>query len=57
MSEYEPLKKRVESVIQLAMAIVTPLSGGEKSLSLSDHRTKRTALDPASVKEEVEVEV
>ncbi|KAK4694158.1 hypothetical protein P7C70_g8785, partial [Phenoliferia sp. Uapishka_3] len=45
-SEHEPLKRRVESVIQLAMSIVLPLSasvaGGDRSL-LEDHRSKRLA--------------
>lgn len=41
-SDWEPLQRRVESIVQIAMAIVTPLSalasghGGTKSLSLVD---------------------
>ncbi|GAA5863229.1 hypothetical protein JCM3774_000821 [Rhodotorula dairenensis] len=41
-SDWEPLQRRVESIVQIAMAIVTPLSalapgqGGAKSLSLVD---------------------
>ena len=41
-SDWEPLQRRVESIVQIAMAIVTPLSalasghGSTKSLSLVD---------------------
>ncbi|GAA5983299.1 hypothetical protein JCM10908_000230 [Rhodotorula pacifica] len=41
-SDWEPLQRRVESIVQIAMAIVTPLSalapgqGGAKSMSLVD---------------------
>ncbi|GAA5893867.1 cleavage polyadenylation factor subunit YSH1 [Sporobolomyces salmoneus] len=47
VSDYVPLQRRVESVVQIAMAVVTPLSsigdsGAEKKgLSLMEHQDKR----------------
>lgn len=50
-SDHEPLQRRVESVIQLAMSIVLPLSasaaGGDRSL-LEEHRSKRPELESLS---------
>lgn len=44
MCEYEPLKRRVESIVGLAMSIVTPLAGnGSLSVgatSSDEHRSK-----------------
>ncbi|ORY84136.1 Endoribonuclease YSH1 [Leucosporidium creatinivorum] len=57
-STHEPLQRRVESVIQLALAIVTPLSGGETNFTLDDvekaKRAKRTEEPIPEEKEEVE---
>ncbi|KAM0752401.1 Endoribonuclease YSH1 [Meredithblackwellia eburnea MCA 4105] len=57
VSDHEPLKRRVESVIQLAMSIVLPLSasvaGGDRSL-LQHHPSKKREL--GSVKEEVDAD-
>lgn len=48
VSDYVPLQRRVESVVQIAMAIVTPLSsiaelgtGKKGALSLLDHQDKK----------------
>ncbi|GAA5874775.1 hypothetical protein JCM16303_002978 [Sporobolomyces ruberrimus] len=48
VSDYVPLQRRIESVVQIAMAIVTPLSsiaelgtGKKGALSLLDHQDKK----------------
>ena len=48
VSDYVPLQRRVESVVQIAMAIVTPLasigdlgSGMKGGLSLLEHQDKK----------------
>lgn len=51
-SLHEALKKRVESIIQLALAIVTPLAGD--STSNVEHRSKRVGLDILLEKDEGE---
>lgn len=50
-SDHEPLQRRVESIIQLALSIVTPLSG-DSSLRLDHHRTKRPELGTVEEKAE-----
>lgn len=39
-SEFEPLKRRVESVVELAMSIITPLSGRKRD-RVEAHKPKR----------------
>lgn len=55
-STHEPLQRRVESIIKLALAIVTPLSGDEVPVAAGERPAKKVGLEEVAEEAEVKQE-